>query len=184
MTNHHAIDRYLTRFPAVSAGLYLALIVILALTAFLMLMDTMESYQARNASLEQLGRMQERGQRASGQPNLNREWPPGSPLLEGSTVTVAGAALLQRVSSAVTQLGGNLVSSELESLESVPKDDALKATANFEIEQNALAKVLYNLEAGMPFLFVDQLVVSASPSDEGGKMRVMVQVSGRWSGAK
>ena len=40
--------------------------------------------------------------------------PTGSPFLEGQTVTVAGAALLQRVATAVTQFGGNVLSSQVE----------------------------------------------------------------------
>src|SRR6202022_4622237 len=36
--------------------------------------------------------------------------PSGSPFLEGATVTVAGAALLQRVTAAVTKLGGSVLS--------------------------------------------------------------------------
>src|ERR1700724_2336058 len=40
--------------------------------------------------------------------------PSGSPFLEGATVTVAGAALLQRVTAAVTKLGGNVLSSQVD----------------------------------------------------------------------
>ena len=185
MTIHPAIDRYIVRRPSVSAGIYLVSVVALALPTLVNLMDIAESYRARDASLERLARMEERGRHSLRQPNsADKSWPPGSPLVEGSTVTMAGASLLQRISSAITQPGGSLVSSELEPLETEAKDGFLRATASFEIEQVALQDVLYDIETGMPFLFVDQLNISAPASGDGGKMRVLVQVSGRWSGGK
>jgi general secretion pathway protein M len=39
----------------------------------------------------------------------------------------------------------------------------------------------------MPFLFVDQLVVQApegSASARGGKLRILLSISGQWRGAK
>ena len=39
----------------------------------------------------------------------------------------------------------------------------------------------------MPFLFVDQLVVQAPQAgtgEDGGRMRVLLGVSGQWQGAK
>ncbi len=42
------------------------------------------------------------------------EIPTGSPFLEGQTLTVAGAALLQRVADAVTKVGGNVLSSQVD----------------------------------------------------------------------
>ncbi len=59
--------------------------------------------------------------------------------------------------------------------------------ASCEIEQAALQQLLYDLEAGMPFLFVDQLVAQAPDADlaaEGQRMRVLLAVSGQWPGAK
>jgi general secretion pathway protein M len=50
-----------------------------------------------------------------------------------------------------------------------------------------LQQLLYDLEAGMPFLFVDQLVAQgpASPgATPEGKLRVVISVSGQWQGSK
>jgi general secretion pathway protein M len=42
--------------------------------------------------------------------------------------------------------------------------------------------LLYDLEAGMPFLFVDQLVAqSPTTAGEGGRTRVLLTVSGLWA---
>ena len=50
-----------------------------------------------------------------------------------------------------------------------------------------MQQVLYDLEAGMPFLFVDQLVVQTAlngSNEETGKLRVLLAVSGQWRGTK
>jgi general secretion pathway protein M len=60
-------------------------------------------------------------------------------------------------------------------------------TANCEVDQPALQQLLYNIESGMPFLFIDQLVVQApaiGPGVAGGKMRVLISVSGQWQATK
>ena len=111
--------------------------------------------------------------------------PAGSPFLEGQTVTVAGAALLQRVASAVTQVGGSVLSSQVELQGTQSKDGFVSLIASCEMDQAALQALLYDLEAGMPFLFVDQLVAQAPIStSEGGRTRVLLAVSGLWPGAK
>jgi general secretion pathway protein M len=44
--------------------------------------------------------------------------------------------------------------------------------------------LLYKFEAGMPFLFVDQMVVQAPPGlSEAGKLGVPLSVSGQWQAA-
>jgi general secretion pathway protein M len=57
-------------------------------------------------------------------------------------------------------------------------------TASFDLEQPALQQIIYDLEAGMPFLFVDQLAVQGpAPSmTSGEKLRVLISVSGQWQG--
>jgi len=113
--------------------------------------------------------------------------PSGSPFLEGSTVTVAGAALLQRVAGAVTRLDGNMVSSQVELPDGRSKGGFLSITASCEIGEQSLQQLVYDLEAGMPFLFLDQLSVQAPTTAAGaadGKLRVLLTVSGQWQGEK
>jgi general secretion pathway protein M len=57
------------------------------------------------------------------------------------------------------------------------------------MEQPALQKVLYDLESGMPFLFIDQLDVQVPQTTavgEGttGRIRVVLGLSGQWQGSK
>jgi general secretion pathway protein M len=113
--------------------------------------------------------------------------PSGSPFLEGQTVTVAAAALLQRVASSITKLGGNVLSSQVDLEGSQAKNGFVGLVASCEIEQPALQQLLYDLEAGMPYLFVDQLVAQApvpTAGRGGERMRVLLAVSGLWPGEK
>ena len=65
------------------------------------------------------------------------------------------------------------------------KDGFVRIRATGNIEQNGLQQLLYDLESGMPFVFVDQL--SARIEMEGkkdGLMRVSIGVTGLWSAGK
>lgn len=109
----------------------------------------------------------------------------GSPFLQGTTVNVAGAALLQRVAFAITRIGGNVLSSQVDLQNADAKDGWIGLSVSCEIDQASLQKLLYDIEAGMPFLFVDQLVVDAPAAEaEGGRMRILLSVSGQWLGSK
>jgi general secretion pathway protein M len=114
---------------------------------------------------------------------------PGTPFLEGPTVTVAGAALLQRVATAVGNVGGTIQSSQVDLLGTQAKDGFVGLVVSCEMEQPALQKVLYDLEVGMPFLFIDQLDVQVPQTtaiNEGGagRVRVVLGVSGQWQAGK
>ena len=104
-------------------------------------------------------------------------------------MTVAGATLLQRVASAVSNVGGTIQSSQVDVLGTQARDGLVGLVVSCEMEQPALQKVLYDLEAGMPFLFVDQLDVqvpqtTATERKRHGRVRVVLGVSGQWQGNK
>jgi general secretion pathway protein M len=114
---------------------------------------------------------------------------PGTPFLEGPTVTVAGAALLQRVAAAVGKVGGTIQSSQVDVQGTPARDGFVGLLVSCEMEQPALQKVLYDLEVGMPYLFVDQLDVqvpqTTAANDAGsGRIRIVLGISGQWQGSK
>lgn len=123
----------------------------------------------------------------------------GSYFLEGPTVTVAGAAMLQRVIGIVTKHGGNVLSSQVDLKATQSKDGLVTVIANCTMDQPALQPIIYEIEAGMPFLFVEQLdaqlstasnatgagtTASAASGTTGGKLRVLLSVAGQWQGAR
>ena len=113
--------------------------------------------------------------------------PTGSPFLEGQTLTVAGAALLQRVADAVTKVGGNVLSSQVDVQGVQAKDGYVSVLASCEVEQAAMQRLLYDLEAGMPYLFIEQFVAQSPQTTQAqpnSRMRLLLAVSGQWQGTR
>jgi general secretion pathway protein M len=107
----------------------------------------------------------------------------GSAFLVAPTVTVAGAALQERIGAAIAKAGGVVTSSQVELDGPEAKSGIVGLTASAEIGQSALQTFLYDVEAGMPYLFVEKLSVQ-SPEDFGepetGRMRLTIAVVGQW----
>jgi general secretion pathway protein M len=180
-----AIDRILARYPTLAALGYLALIGVLLLVTWLAVSDVAERYQAVDAAADVLAQIEGRRVARPGESAPRGATPTGSPFLEGQTVTVAGAALLQRVADSINRSGGNVLSSQVELDGAQSKNGFVSLIASCELEQGNLQQLLYDLEAGMPFLFVDQLVAQAPATGaEGGRMRVLLAVSGQWQGRR
>lgn len=188
MTAKTAIDRYLARFPWAGVVIYAVLLGAFALTGWSAASDIFERRAALAAANEQLALLQASKSVAPTAARSIAAAPPGSPFLEGPTVTVAGAALLQRVSSAIVQVGGHVESTQIELPGSQSKTGSIAVIANCDIEQPELQKLLHDLEAGMPFLFIDQLVVqppgASLAQQQGGRLHVQLTVSGHWQGGK
>jgi general secretion pathway protein M len=185
MSTQRTMQGYLARHPSVAALVYAAVVAVLAATTWAALAEIYDRYAALAAASDMLDRIEGRRPALGG--DAVAGGPIGSPFLEGQTITVAGAALLQRVTAAVTKVGGNVLSSQVELQGSEAKDGFVSLVASCEVDQPALQQMLYDIEAGMPFLFVDQLVVQASQGvagSEGLRMRVLIGVSGKWQETK
>jgi general secretion pathway protein M len=178
------VEKLLARFPLAAAILYAAVVVVVAFIAIETALDLSDRRDAANAAADVLGQIEGRN---PARPAGLSDGVAGSPFLEGPTVTVAGAALLERVAGAIARVGGNVLSSQIDLQGDQSKAGFVTATASCEIEPVSLQPLLYDLEAGMPFLFVDQLVVQApagSANAPGGKLRILLAISGQWRGAK
>jgi len=170
--------------PIIAGAVYAGLVVVLLLVAASSLIDLFSQRASVVAAAAMLEQLEGRKPLSADKRSADAGAPSGSAFLEGATVTVAGAALLQRVAAAVTKAGGNVLSSQLD-VQGGPNAKAgfISMVANCELEQAALQSLLYDLEAGMPFLFVDQLDIQVPTAGEG-KLRFLLGVSGQWQGAK
>jgi general secretion pathway protein M len=185
------IQGYIARVPYAAAIGYVAVVVLFVVMTLTSLTDVLDRRAAVAEAADTLAQLEGRLPKRGG---VDASGITGSPVLEGPTVTVAGASLLQRVAEAIAKVGGNILSSQVELQGPQIKDGFISVTANCDVEQPALQQLLYNLESGMPFLFVDQLVVqmpTAAASSAGGekaaekvKMHVLISVSGQWQAAK
>ena len=186
MSAARTITRSLTRSPLIAVVLYLAVAFGLLAAAGTAISDILVHRAALAQTADLLEQLQGRKGR-SARP-LSAEHA-GSPFLEGPTVTVAGASLLQRVAAAVGNAGGTIQSSQVDVTGGQAKDGVVGLVVSCEMEQPALQQVLYDLESGMPFLFIDQLDVQVPQTtavSEGttGRIRVVLGLSGQWQGSK
>jgi len=177
------ITRLVRSRPNLSALVYLALVGAGFLVAIAAAAQIVDRYQYLSASNEMLARLRDRAAPHSALSPLRDASPKASPFLTGSTITVASAGLLQRVAGLITAAGGTISSSEVEPQSAQGKDGYVRVTVNCELEQTKLQQVLYDLEAGMPFLFIEQLVAQG-PQPENPRMRLVIEISGVWPGAK
>jgi general secretion pathway protein M len=187
MSASDTVRKAVTTSPMVATALYAGLLVVLLFIVTTSIMDVVGQHGEVAASTAMLEQLEGHKTAARGGAPGDVSMPSGSAYLEGATVTIAGATLLQRVAGAVTKFGGNVLSTQLDLQGSQTRTGFLSMIASCEIEQTHLQQLLYDLEAGMPFLFVDQLVIQtpAAASDSGsGKLRVLLAVSGQWRGAK
>jgi len=187
MTTTDLIKHYLTRSPLIAVTVYGALMAALAVAIWGAIADVLEHRSAVAAMRDVLEQMEARKPAPINTSDSNTIVPAGSAFLEGPTVTVAGAALLQRVAAAVTKAGGNILSSQVELQGPQSKSDFIGVIASCEFDQPDLQQLLYDLEAGMPFLFVEQLAIQAPIAASGareGRLRVQLSVYGQWQGEK
>lgn len=175
--------KLLVNSPLVAATIYATLVIVLLAVAASSLIDILNQRASVAATTAMLEQLEGRKVPTAGGRSGNAAAPSGSAFLEGATVTVAGAALLQRVAAAVTKAGGNVLSSQLDVQGPNAKAGFVNMVANCELDQSAMQSLLYDLEAGMPFLFIDQLDIQVATAGEG-KLRFLLGVSGQWQGAK
>jgi general secretion pathway protein M len=185
MSQTAALRKLLTT-PLPAAALYLGAMILLLFVIGSSLTEVLSQRADVAASAAILEQLEGRGPTAGGRVS-SIAGPSGSPFLEGATVTVAGAALLQHVTAAVARFGGNVLSSQVDLQGTRSKSGFLTIIVSCDIDQPSLQQLLYDVESGMPFLFVDQLVVQIPASlaeSRDGKLRILLAVSGQWQGAK
>jgi general secretion pathway protein M len=98
-----------TTSPIMAAAAYAGLLIVLLAMIVSSIVDMLDQQAALASSAAMLEQLEGRKAPAPGGRSAEAGMPSGSAFLEGATVTVAGAALLQRVAGTVTKLGGNVL---------------------------------------------------------------------------
>jgi general secretion pathway protein M len=102
---------------------------------------------------------------------------------EGESAAIAHATLLQRAAQIIARAGGTLYSSEVQADLPQEKSKSIKVTTVLEIDQGGLQAMVYNIETSEPLLFIESMLINTPPGGEK-KLRVVMQISGQWAGAK
>jgi general secretion pathway protein M len=172
----------MSRRQALAVVAYVGVVVALLAVSLLLVADLRDKAAEAATAQMRLDQLSER----SG-PNLpastDSNAPSGSPFLDGRTITIAGAALQQRIEAAVAKAGGALMSSQVELDGPDAKNGFVGLTASMEVSQPTVQTILYDLEAGMPCLFVDKLSIQSPEvfgEPESGRMRMTIGVAGQW----
>ncbi|WP_417361781.1 type II secretion system protein GspM [Gallaecimonas pentaromativorans] len=94
---------------------------------------------------------------------LKRQRPAENLYLQAPTPALAAARLQQRLNQLVGQVGGQLVSTQIVNGDTDSPLPKVVLAVRMRAETPELARLLYELEANRPLLFVDDLVVTANP---------------------
>ncbi|CAL79975.1 putative General secretion pathway protein M, GspM [Bradyrhizobium sp. ORS 278] len=178
-----SLRRIFVGTPAVAALIYALTTVALIWLGASAVIDLAAKRDQLGDSSAQLAQFS--GRKRPGAAGGSLATPGGSVFVEGRTVTIAGATLVQRLTEAVAKVGGNVLSTQVDLPAARATSNMISVVASCELEQPALQQLLYDLEAGLPFLFVDQLHVQQSLAEAAsgaGRLRVLVTVSGQWQG--
>ncbi|NPU10966.1 general secretion pathway protein GspM [Bradyrhizobium sp. 83002] len=181
-----SLRRIFVGSPAASAILYGVTIIALLWLGAAGVVDLIAKRGQLNDTHAQLAQFSERKRPGGSSAAGSATTPGGSVFVEGRTVTIAGAALVQRLTEAISKAGGSVLSTQVELPQPRGNANLISVVASCELEQPALQELLYDLEAGLPFLFVDQLHVQqplAAAAGGAGRLTVLVTVSGQWQGS-
>jgi general secretion pathway protein M len=170
------------RRQALAVFVYVGVVIALLATSLFLVSDLRDKTAELAAARMRLDQLSERSQPGSASIGSNASVK-GSPFLDAQTITIAGAALQQRVEEAVAKADGALMSSQVELEGPDAKNGFVGLTASMEVSQPAVQTILYDIEAGMPYLFVDKLSIQSPEvfgEPESGRTRMTIGVVGQW----
>jgi general secretion pathway protein M len=173
----------ISRRQVLAVASYASVVTALLAVALFLVADLRDKVAEIAAAEMRLNQLSERSRPGLSASIGSNGGPSGSPFLDGKTITIAGAALQQRVEQAVTKAGGALMSSQVELDGPDAKNGFVGLTASMEVSQPAVQTILYDIEGGMPYLFVDKLSIQSPEffgEPESGRMRMTVGVVGQW----
>jgi general secretion pathway protein M len=168
---------------ALAVVVYVGVVIVLFVISLFLIADLRDKAAELAAVQMRLAQLSERSQQGSSASIGSNPGVNGSPFLDGQTITVAGAALQQRVQEAVAKADGALMSSQVELDGPDAKNGFVGLTASMEVSQAAVQTILYDIEAGMPYLFVDKVSIQSPEifgDPESGRTRMTIGVVGQW----
>lgn len=90
---------------------------------------------------------------------LHRQGATAAGYLDGQNETLVAAALQERLKAAVAATGGRLNSTQVLTIAAQGKTRRVAVRGQMQMNIAALQRVLYTLESGSPYLFIDNLDV-------------------------
>lgn len=169
--------------PAVSALVYAAAVAALVTFAVMSAFELQDGQRRLEGLQQRLAALEGRRPNIANASGAGSSSSTESPFLEARTVTLAGADLQRRLEQAAAKANAAVSSEQIDLAGPGAKDGFILLTASLEIAQPALQGLIYDLETGMPYLFIESLDIQsplATGGDAQGPMRVTLSISGKW----
>ena len=110
------------------------------------------------------------------------------PFVEGTSATVAGANMQERVVAAIRAAGGTVTSSQVDTTGTGTTPPTITLTVSCQLADVALQGLLYTLETAPPTLLLDQMSIDAAAGSgdlstaAAGMLKISMVLSAYWNG--
>ena len=131
----------ISRRQALAMAAYVGAVIALLAVSVLLVVDLRDKLAEIAAAQMRLDQLSERSRSSLSASNTSNAGPSGSPFLDGKTITIAGAALQQRIEAAVAKADGVLTSSQLELDGPDAKNGFVNLSASVEVSQPAVQTI-------------------------------------------
>jgi general secretion pathway protein M len=149
----------LDREQAISVGAVAALVVVLILLAVACLQMRSEAAQELGQREEMLAHLEDRAKSVSDARARKGAVAPVSAYIEAPTQGLAGSALQAYLLQRADADHAVLISAGIQAAKREDPPDSIRLQANLDMNLQALQTLLYQLESGTPYVFVESLVV-------------------------
>jgi general secretion pathway protein M len=107
---------------------------------------------------------------------------PAEAFLSAQTPGLATAQLEAYLSNLAETFHASLTSSSAQQADSSDTPDIVRIQAHIDVAYEALQPLLYKLEAGAPYVFVDSLTLrpASAASKQGAPMRALLSLKAIW----
>lgn len=157
----------LSREQLMAVGGFVALLLLCVLATAVAVQSRTEAVQALAERRDQLASLQARvGSIAKQRRQMQAMSAPAPAFLDGATSGLATAQFQAYLSQLIADQRAVLVSSGIQSADRDDKSDAIRLQVALTATLPALQTLLYRIESGTPYVFVDSLVMQMGGSTE------------------
>ena len=153
------------REPALALGALALILVVCASLVQYAMQSRSEAAQQLGERRDTLARLEARA-RVDG-PGRTITTAPASAFLDASTQGLAGAQLQAYLTQTAGAQQAAIISSGLEPTKREDTPDTIRLQATFEVDSVALQAILYRLETGTPYVFVEALAIQPAGAAGG-----------------
>jgi general secretion pathway protein M len=154
------------REQAISIVAFVLLLVALVSVTGISLQSRADAGRESSERREMLSRLEARLRASAGRPTAA----PPAAFLDGSTPGLASAQLQSYLGQLAGDKNASLVSSGGEAAKRDDAPDTVRIQATLDLNMRSLRAVLYQLESGTPYVFVDALSVQPVNATAGGSI--------------